>query len=117
VWQIVNANGLALFKESCEFDFESLLGKKLFLFFGIPVKIDRVIYDITGECVQHISGYFCCRGVKFRGYWDSMGNIIKFENGKFFQFGWKKDFKDFFEGMSESMFNLTSCKFLEDEKV
>lgn len=75
-------NRLMLFKEinEKEFDFDSLIGEKGYaLLSGIPVKIDRIIRDVTRTTVIAISGTFVLKGVKIRGVWDMFGNIVEVE--------------------------------------
>ena len=45
---------------------------------NIPVKVDKILYDLTGETCIGISGTFIMKGVKIRGVWDSVGNILHF---------------------------------------
>jgi hypothetical protein len=59
-----------------EFDFNSLVGNKQYgIMAGIPVKIDRIIRDITQTTVIAVSGTMVLKGVKMRGVWDMYGNI------------------------------------------
>lgn len=64
------------FFQSKEFDFEGIKHTNACLIIGIPVKIDRIIYDITHTTVIGISGTFVLRGVKIRGTWDPFGNPL-----------------------------------------
>lgn len=63
-----------------EFDFESILGNKDYaVIAGMPVKIDRILRDVTQTTVVAVSGTMVMRGVKLRGVWDMFGNIIEFK--------------------------------------
>ena len=73
-------NNFMLFRETDgkEFDFDSLIKEKGYATLsGLPVKIDRIIKDITRTTVIAISGTFVVKGVRFRGTWDMFGNIIE----------------------------------------
>lgn len=73
-------NRLMIFKEpdGKEFDFNSMIGDNSYATLsGIPVKIDRIIRNVTRTTVIAISGTFVLRGVKVRGVWDMFGNIIE----------------------------------------
>ena len=105
----------ALWRESMEpFDFGNLKGKELSLFIGIPVKIDKVIYDLTGREAMGVSGTFVTRGVKTRGVWDLLGNIVNLKNNSIFQFGWEKGFTAIYSGIDVSMLKLVSTKKFQD---
>lgn len=69
-----------IFKEADgkEFDFNSMIGDDGYATFsGIPVKVDRIIRDVTRTTVIAISGTFVLRGVRIRGVWDMFGNIVE----------------------------------------
>lgn len=73
-------NRLMIFKEADgkEFDFDSMIGRDGYATLsGTPVKIDRIIRDITQTTVIAISGTFVLKGVKVRGVWDMFGNIVE----------------------------------------
>ncbi len=78
----MNTSNLMIFPElnQEEFDFDSLLNSKDYaVLAGIPVKIDRIIRDITQTTVVAISGTMIMKGVKVRGVWDMYGNIVEFK--------------------------------------
>lgn len=78
----MNTSNLMIFPElnQEEFDFNSLLNSKDYaVLAGIPVKIDRIIRDITQTTVVAISGTMIMKGVKVRGVWDMYGNIVEFK--------------------------------------
>lgn len=80
--EIMNTSNLMIFPElnQEEFDFNSLLNSKDYaVLAGIPVKIDRIIRDITQTTVVAISGTMIMKGVKVRGVWDMYGNIVEFK--------------------------------------
>lgn len=61
-----------------EFNFDSLIGDESFqTVCGFPVRIDKVMRDITKTTVLGVSGTMVVRGVKIRGVWDSFGNIME----------------------------------------
>jgi len=45
----------------------------------VPVKIDKVLYDLTGETTIGVSGYLFVKGTKIRACWDILGNVLHFE--------------------------------------
>lgn len=62
-----------------EFDYNVLLGNSDYATIsGIPVKIDRIIRDITQTTVIAVSGTMVVRGVKVRGIWNMYGDIVEF---------------------------------------
>lgn len=76
----MNTEGLMIFQEQNqeEFDFNSLVGRNdYFTITNIPVKIDRIIRDVTQTTVLGISGTMVIRGTKVRAFWDTLGNIIE----------------------------------------
>ena len=116
-------NKLMLFREleSKEFDFDSSIKEKGYATLsGIPVKVDRIIRDITRTTVIAISGTFVIRGVKIRGIWDMFGNIV--EAKKILRLLSLNQFKacldEIFEGNPKELFNLVHIQELEknDEK-
>ena len=109
---------LALWKEGVEpFDFNDLKGKELSLFIGIPVKVDKIIYDLTGREAIGVSGTFVTKGIKTRGVWDLLGNIVNLKNNRLFQFGWEKEFMQIYNGIDVNMLKLVSIKFHNNEDV
>lgn len=80
--KIMDTSNLMIFQElnQEEFDFDSLLNNKDYtVLAGLPVKIDRIIRDITQTTVVAISGTMIMKGVKVRGVWDMYGNIVEFK--------------------------------------
>lgn len=78
----MDTSNLMIFQElnQEEFDFDSLLNNKDYsVLAGLPVKIDRIIRDITQTTVVAISGTMIMKGVKVRGVWDMYGNIVEFK--------------------------------------
>lgn len=78
----MDTSNLMIFPELSqeEFDFNSLLDNKDYaVLAGLPVKIDRVVRDITQTTVIAVSGTMIMRGVKVRGVWDMCGNIVEFK--------------------------------------
>lgn len=110
---------MALFPEgwaqNLEFDFDSMLGNKSYCTLcGLPVRIDKIIYDITKTTVLGISGTMVVRGVKIRGVWDCYGNIMECQ--KTLQLTSPRcmfaNIDNIFRGTTESMFRLVSCETL-----
>lgn len=61
-----------------EFDFNAILGDSSYCTMcGLPVKVDKILRDVTQTTVLGISGIMVVRGVKIRGVWDSYGNIME----------------------------------------
>lgn len=110
-------NKLMIFPElnQPEFDFESLLGSKDYaVIAGIPVKIDRIIRDVTQTTVIAVSGTMIMRGVKMRGVWDMFGNIIEFKRMfmLFTPIGY--DLSVLFSDTTNEMFRLVHVQKLEE---
>ena len=103
---------LMLFPEQWneEFDFDILGDKSYHTVCGIPVKVDRVIRDVTKTTVIGISGTMVIHGIKIRGVWDSLGNIM--ECRKTLQLtsphSMFANIDNLFAGTTESMFRLVS---------
>jgi hypothetical protein len=93
-----------------EFDFEKLKTTPLFTKFHIPVKIDKIIYDITGETIIGISGTLSIANTKIRGVWDTLGNLLNFDKTNTFQFGWKDKLEKALVSANEDMFQLIQIK-------
>ena len=77
---IMNTEGLMIFPESVQepFNFDTLIGSKEYATItNIPVRIDRIIRDVTKTTVLAISGTMVIRGVKVRGVWDAYGNMVE----------------------------------------
>jgi len=101
---------IMLCNESESFDFGKLVkNQNVQTIMNIPVKIDKVLYDLTGETVIGVSGTFVVKGIKVRGVWDSIGNIMHFRNTSI-MFGWRKVFDSIFEECTNSMFQLVTVK-------
>jgi hypothetical protein len=108
---------LALWEEpqGKAFDFESLKqNSKVQTVMNIPVKVDKVLYDLTGETCVGISGTFVFKGIRVRGVWDSLGNLLNFEKTGI-MFGWEKQFEKMFYGCTDNMFRLLTFKEVKDE--
>ena len=76
--------------EELEFDFNSLLNDKSFeTISGIPVKIDKIIRDITGETVLAVSGVLIVLGTRVRAVWDLNGKVIEYNRIRNFLMPWK----------------------------
>lgn len=115
----MNTNNLMLFpcEDSSEFNWDSMLTSKSYhTICGIPVKIDRVVRDLTGTTVLGVSGTLVVRGVKLRGMWDSLGNIVEFKKG--LQLSSPKNMltniENIFSGTQESMFRLVNMRQLSE---
>ena len=106
----VELNSPMLWAESEAFNFEKLIkNNNIQTIMGLSVGLDKVLYDITGETVVGVSGTFIVRGVKVRGVWDSLGNIMHFRKTGI-MFNWKRAFENMFNGCEESMFQLVLKK-------
>lgn len=108
-------NDLMLFPVSSqqEFDFDTMVGDKSYAtIVGIPVKIDRIIRDVTKTTVVGISGTMVLRGVKVRGLWDMYGNIVKCRElmSLFTPKSLFANINTLFEGTSSDMFRLVSIE-------
>lgn len=96
------------------FDFKSLIkNKNVAILAGIPVKIDKVLYDVTGTMVFGLSGTIVIHGVKLRGVWDSLGNIVDFERLYKF-YSPSRGLTEIFDGMPTKMFSLVQAKSVEE---
>lgn len=96
-----------------EFDFDTMIGDNNYATItGIPVKIDRIIRDITKTTVVAISGTMLVRGVKIRGVWDVYGNIIKCKEllSLFTPKSLFVSIDNIFYGITEDMFRLVSVQ-------
>lgn len=63
-----------------EFDYNSLLkSKKIETVTGIPVKIDKIIRDITDTTVLAVGGTMVMQGTRVRAIWDLQGNVIEYK--------------------------------------
>lgn len=116
---INNSNDVMIFPDDIakEFDFNSVLKNKNYTTIsGIPVKIDRIIKDITGTTVIAISGTMIIQGVKFRGTWDAFGNIMDTE--KTFSLFKPKNVcaKSILENYDTSLFQLVQSIELNDKQ-
>lgn len=96
-----------------EFDFNSMIGDKSYTTIaGIPVKIDRIIRDITKTTVIAISGTMSLRGVKVRGVWDMYGNIVRCKEimSLFVPKSLITNIYTLFEGTTPDVFKLVSVQ-------
>jgi len=111
-------NKLALWNESVqpiEVNFDKLKkNRNTTTIMGVPVKIDKVLYDLSGETIIGLTGTLSIKGTKLRAVWDIMGNILEFRNMGILR-GWNTNFRKIFEGLNENMFNLVISKPLDDE--
>lgn len=90
-----------------EFDFDSLIGNQNYaVIIGLPVKIDRIIRDITQTTVLGVSGTMVIRGVVARGVWDMFGNILEFKKTMSLLSPFKIDCLSLFSDTTEEMFRL-----------
>ncbi len=80
---------------------------------GIPVVVDKVMYNINGETVIGISGVMNVRGLKIRGVWDAFGNILDFKKSGFI-FGWDNHLNKILENITPQMFSLVIAKKLDE---
>lgn len=84
---------------------------------GIPVKIDRIIRDVTQTTVIAVSGTMVLKGVKMRGVWDMYGNIVEFK--KTFSLLTPKGFSmdALFSSATDRMFQLVHIQQLDKEQT
>lgn len=62
-------SGMIIYPElkNGDFDYDSIInGKNFETITGIPVKIDKIIRDITGEAVLAVSGTMYLQGTRIR---------------------------------------------------
>lgn len=110
-------NNVALWLEQTEkvFDFHTLKkNPKVQTVMNIPVKVDKVLFDLTGETCVGVSGTFVMKGIRVRGIWDTCGNILHFKKTGIL-FNWKDTFDKIFCECNESMFQLVTFKEIENE--
>ena len=96
-----------------EFDFDSMIGDKSYATLsGIPVRIDRVMRDLTKTTVVAVSGVMTLRGVKVRGVWDMYGNIVRCKQmlSLFVPKSLFTSVDSLFEGTTSDMFQLVSVE-------
>ena len=96
-----------------EFDFDSIIGDNSYATMGgIPVKIDRILRDVTKTTVLAISGTMIIRGVKVRGVWDMYGNIMECTSilSLFAPKSLFMNINTLFQGISERVLQLVSVK-------
>lgn len=114
-------NNLMLFPEYgngfFEFDYNSMLNNKsYYTVCGLPVKVDKILRDVTKTTVLGISGTMVVRGVKIRGVWDCYGNIMECQ--KTLQLTSPRclfaNIDNIFSGTTESMFRLVSVEKLTE---
>lgn len=101
-----------------EFDFDTMISDNSYhTMCGLPVKIDKILRDITKTTVLGISGTMVVRGVKIRGIWDSYGNIM--ECRKTLQLTSPRcllaNINNIFSDTTEAMFQLVSVTKLQSE--
>lgn len=107
---------LLIFPESnqSEFDFNSLLkSKNIETVTGIPVKIDKIFRDITGETVLGVGGTMSVNGTKIRGIWNLSGSIIEYKRVRDFFMPFK-NWSLTFDG-NEDMFQLVSVEHVNNK--
>ena len=76
----MNNENLMIFPELAqgEFDVKKMVNNPNYTTLcGLPVKIDRILRDVTQTTVVGFSGTMVIRGIKVRGVWDAYGNIIE----------------------------------------
>lgn len=100
-------------KNSEDFDFEKLKSDtNIETVCGLPVRIDKVLRDITGTMTIGISGTLNVRGAKLRGIWDCFGNPIDFKKTITFYTPAKLicSVESMFAGTTQAMFKLVSVQ-------
>ncbi len=107
---------LVFTKETKPFDFERLKKTNASLIIGIPVKIDRIIYDITRTTVIAISGTFVLRGVKIRGNWDPMGNPLDIKRCLTLLSPLRENLTSIFKATDENLLKLVCVDELRDNQ-
>lgn len=110
--------GLMIFPEFAEkeFDFNSLIDNKSYhTISGIPVKIDRIIRDITATTVVAVSGTMVMRGVKVRGVWDMFGNIIEYKKMLNLFTTQTQSLEKLFAGTTQDLFRLVHIQSLDKQ--
>lgn len=108
---------LLIYPESnqSEFDYESLLkNKKIETVTGIPVKIDKIFRDITGETVLAVGGTMSIRGAKVRGVWNLSGSIIEYKRIRDFLMPFKNWTLNF--NGNEDMFQIVQVEHINNEQ-
>lgn len=98
-------------KNSEDFDFEKLKSStNIETVCGLPVRIDKVLRDITGTMTIGISGTLHVRGARLRGVWDCFGNPIDFKRTIAFYTPAKLlcSVESLFTGTTKEMFKLVS---------
>lgn len=96
-----------------EFDFDTMIGDKSYATIsGIPVRIDRVVRDLTKTTVVAVSGTMTLRGVKVRGVWDMYGNIVRYKTimSLFVPKSLLTSVDSLFEGTTADVFQLVSVE-------
>ena len=98
--------------EGVDFDYDSIInGKNFETVTGIPVKIDKIIRDITGETVLAVSGTMSLNGTRVRAIWNLGGQIIEYRRFRNFLM----PFKNWSVNMQldEDMFQLVKVEKLD----
>lgn len=101
-----------------EFDFNSMIKNNNYATIsGIPVKIDRIIRDITKTSVIAISGTMIIRSVKIRGVWDIYGNLLKCKEilSLFAPKSLFVSIDNIFEGTTADLFRLVNVISIEED--
>lgn len=114
-------NNVMLFPASDEreFDFNTMIGDKNYTTLaGVPVKIDRILRDVTKTTVVGISGTMIIRGVKVRGVWDMYGNIVRCKEilSLFVPKTLFVNINSLFAGTTDDMFRLVNIQSLPEAK-
>lgn len=110
-------SNLFLLQQSQEFDFNELKNLDVRTICGLKVNVDRVHYDITGTTALCISGTFVVRGIRIRGFWDSMGNPIELKRTLSFHYPKSlcANLQALFMDSDKHLLTLTTCKEINDE--
>lgn len=110
---------ISLFQiEEMNFDFNHLKNANVETITGIPVKVDKVIYDLTGTTAIGVGGTMTIKGIKLRGVWDSMGNPLDFK--KVLSLNIRNNFIDIssmLSGYESQYFRLVRTEPIEIEDV
>ena len=108
-------NELMFLKESQEFDFNKLKNMDVRTICGLPVKVDRVHYDVTGTTALCISGTFVVKGIRIRGYWDCFGNPIELKRTLSFHYPKSlcANLQALFRESDKNLLTLTTCQEIE----
>lgn len=86
-------SGMIIYPElkNGDFDYDSIInGKNFETITGIPVKIDKIIRDITGEAVLAVSGTMYLQGTRIRAVWNLSGQVLEYRRFRNFLMPFKK---------------------------